>query len=223
MAIHNGQHDDCLRSGPPGSGKGTLCAKLADENGLLHFSVPEYTRQMSCLQSSRRASDRAAQILQTKRKLLLDERLSGLVKEKLHREISQGSERIVVEGFPRDLSQALSIESEPSRLPRPDVVICLKCPKARARARYVGRGLVEDQAFNEQVFDKQYRDFELKEKTLKDFYRNAGILLEAHSGMGILSAYNKLMSKLKDSGIMLDGPVEPLQDGVTTASQVDQS
>ncbi|KZZ89272.1 hypothetical protein AAP_04419 [Ascosphaera apis ARSEF 7405] len=86
---------------------------------------------------------------------------------------------------------------------RPDVVICLKCPKARAKARYIGRDLIENQAFNEQAFEKQYRDFEMKEATLKEFYNASGVLLEANSGMGILSAYNKLILKLKQADIEL--------------------
>ncbi|KAI5288724.1 cytidine monophosphate (UMP-CMP) kinase 1, cytosolic [Ascosphaera aggregata] len=161
--------------GPPGSGKGTLCAKLADEHGLFHFSVPSYLKELSCPIDPRRSSDRAAQVLQHRRELLLNERLGSLVKDKITKEVAQGTTRFVIEGFPRELPQALGFESEPNRLPKPDIVICLKCPKARAKARYVGRDLVENQALNEQAFEKQYRDFEMKETTLKDFYRGAGL------------------------------------------------
>lgn len=46
--------------------------------------------------------------------MLLDVRLGALVKDRLTKEVANGTTRFVIEGFPRDLPQALGLESEVS-------------------------------------------------------------------------------------------------------------
>lgn len=93
--------------GPPGSGKGTLCQKLIKDNKFIHYSVGELLRN---------ASNEKTTLGESIRKCLDSGNLVttyiiiGILRKELEK--CDNNKTILLDGFPRDLKQALDFERE---------------------------------------------------------------------------------------------------------------
>jgi adenylate kinase len=115
--------------GPPGSGKGTQAEPLAAERGLAYVSTGELLRRTGG--EARAYMDRG--------ELVPDELVVGLVGDAL------GHEGYVLDGFPRTVAQAETLDAELERagreLPR---AILLHVPDEEVVRRLAGRGRADD-------------------------------------------------------------------------------
>ncbi len=91
--------------GPPGSGKGTQSAKIAEKYGLVHLSTGELFRQEIDNQT---AVGQLADSYISKGRLVPDEVTLRLLYR--HASKHKGSPGIIFDGFPRTLNQAMLLD-----------------------------------------------------------------------------------------------------------------
>jgi adenylate kinase len=115
--------------GPPGSGKGTQAKPLAAERELAYVSTGELLR----------AAGGQARTYMDRGELVPDELVVGLVGDAI------GHEGYVLDGFPRTVAQAQTLDAELERagraLPR---AILLDVPDGEVVQRLAGRGRADD-------------------------------------------------------------------------------
>jgi adenylate kinase len=115
--------------GPPGSGKGTQAEPLAAEHGVAHVSTGELLRRAGG--EARGYMDRG--------ELVPDELVVGLVGEAI------GHAGYVLDGFPRTVAQAETLDGELERAGRPlPLAILLDVPDEEVVGRLAGRGREDD-------------------------------------------------------------------------------
>jgi signal recognition particle GTPase len=109
--------------GAPGSGKGTLCKRLANEFGLCHLSIGDYLREL-CHGSVQQTPDLLGGLdLDTlranlkARKLVDSAAIVSIIRSKLAEEQSKGKTAILVDGFPRAVDNAKMFEAEVTATP----------------------------------------------------------------------------------------------------------
>ncbi|PGH05105.1 hypothetical protein AJ80_08404 [Polytolypa hystricis UAMH7299] len=178
--------------GAPGSGKGTLGRQLSNDYGLYQLSVGDYLRELS--------RDEGSHLEQTTRgylqrgELLPNEIILTLLRQKVQDEIAKGHFHFLIDGFPRDLSQALDFEKT---VGSPNLSIVLHCPKDVAKERFLSRNLpgrVDDDA---ETFEKRFNEFAEKQPKILDHYRTLGITEEIDSSTETKITYGVLKAALE--------------------------
>lgn len=89
--------------GPPGAGKGTQAARLAEARGMTQLSTGDMLREAKT--SGTEMGNRVAEVM-AKGHLVTDEIVIGLIREKLE----AGGNGFIFDGFPRTLPQADALE-----------------------------------------------------------------------------------------------------------------
>lgn len=95
-----------MKQGAPGSGKGTLCRKLAEDYGFSHTSVGDLLRQL--VSSSQVAKSVADSVRAGD--LIPEEALAPIIEDCVNKERERGKKTIMLDGFPRRLDQVAPIE-----------------------------------------------------------------------------------------------------------------
>jgi len=93
--------------GGPGSGKGTQCAKLAKDFGFLHLSAGDLLRD-----EQKRSGSDLGELIQNyikEGKIVPSEITVALLLKAM---IESDSNRILIDGFPREMDQAIKFEEE---------------------------------------------------------------------------------------------------------------
>jgi len=100
--------------GPPGSGKGTQAALLVEQLGVSHISTGALLRD-----AAKRGTELGlqAKALSDKGELVPDDVMSGMLEERLnHDDVADG---YILDGYPRNLAQAKSLDIMLERLDQP--------------------------------------------------------------------------------------------------------
>ncbi|XP_003496496.2 adenylate kinase isoenzyme 5 [Cricetulus griseus] len=161
--------------GGPGSGKGTQSLKIAERYGFQYISVGELLRKKIHSASSNRKWSLIAKII-TNGELAPQETTITEIKQKLMQ--IPDEEGIVIDGFPRDVAQALSFEDQ---ICTPDLVVFLACANQRLRERLVKRA------------EQQGRpDDNLKatQRRLVNFKQNAAPLVKYFQEKGLIMTFD---------------------------------
>jgi adenylate kinase len=121
--------------GPPGSGKGTQCKKLAQKLQLPHISSGDLLREAVANNSP---AGKSAKAFMEAGKLVPDNVLIEMFKEKLSaKESAQG---FILDGFPRNVNQAESLDALLGELKVSlDAVLNLKIDDKLVSERIAGR------------------------------------------------------------------------------------
>ena len=99
--------------GAPGAGKGTQAQKLVEEFGLAHISTGDLLRAAVKAQSELGLQ---AKSYMDAGKLVPDQLVINLVKERLQADDAQAG--FILDGFPRNTAQAVTLDSELASLDR---------------------------------------------------------------------------------------------------------
>lgn len=115
--------------GPPGSGKGTQGKPLAAEHGLAYLSTGDLLRE----------AGGEAQAYIERGELVPDELVVGLVRDAI------GRDGYILDGFPRTVAQAETLDAELERAGRalPQAIL-LDVPDEEVVQRLAGRGRSDD-------------------------------------------------------------------------------
>ncbi|EMP33220.1 Adenylate kinase isoenzyme 5 [Chelonia mydas] len=170
--------------GGPGSGKGTQSLKIAERYGFEYISVGELLRKKIHNTSSNRKWSLIAKIITTG-ELAPQETTITEIKQRLMQ--IPDEEGIVIDGFPRDVAQALSFEDQ---ICTPDLVVFLACSNQRLKERLLKRA------------EQQGRpDDNLKatQRRLINFKQNAVPLVKYFQEKGLIITYlSKFLKGLTD-------------------------
>uniref|UniRef100_A0A8C5PVT6 Adenylate kinase 5 n=1 Tax=Leptobrachium leishanense TaxID=445787 RepID=A0A8C5PVT6_9ANUR len=163
--------------GGPGSGKGTQSLKIAERYGFEYISVGELLRKKIHNTSSNRKWSLIAKII-TNGELAPQETTITEIKQNLMQ--IPDSEGIVIDGFPRDVAQALSFEDQ---ICTPDLVVFLACANHKLKERLQNRA------------EQQGRpDDNLKaiQRRLTNFKQNAAPLVNYFQEKDLVITCNKI-------------------------------
>lgn len=178
--------------GPPGAGKGTIAARVAQAAGLLHLSTGDLLRDEVARGTE---LGKRVQGIMARGELVPDELVLSLVRER-----ADGRRGVLLDGFPRTLAQA---EGLAQFLPldavvylavgRDEVVrrlgsrrVCPSCgavynlvtqpPKESGRCDRCGGALVQRPDDAPEVVARRYEVYERDSRPLVDHYRRLGLL-----------------------------------------------
>ncbi|XP_069835569.1 adenylate kinase isoenzyme 5 [Dendropsophus ebraccatus] len=158
--------------GGPGSGKGTQSLKIAERYGFEYISVGELLRKKIHNTSSNRKWSLIAKIITTG-ELAPQETTITEIKQKLMQ--IPDSEGIVIDGFPRDVAQALSFEDQ---ICTPDLVVFLACAnhklKERLQKRAEQQGRPDD---NLKAIQRRLMNFKQNAVPLVNYFQEKGLII----------------------------------------------
>lgn len=159
--------------GGPGSGKGTQCLKIAERYGFQYVSVGELLRKkMIHNATSNRKWSLIAKII-TNGELAPQETTITEIKQKIMK-IPDAS-GLVIDGFPRDVGQALSFEDQ---ICTPDLVVFLACTNHRLKERLHKRaeqqGRPDD---NPKAIDRRLTNFKQNTIPLVKYFQERGLIV----------------------------------------------
>jgi len=121
--------------GPPGSGKGTQSQRLIQSHGIPQISTGDLLRAAVTAQSKLGI---AAKSVMDAGKLVDDHIVLGMIKERLA--LPDVAKGFILDGFPRNLSQAAALEELLRQLKQPlDVVVLMQVDNAELVRRIGGR------------------------------------------------------------------------------------
>lgn len=136
--------------GGPGSGKGTQCAKLVEEFGIVHLSAGDLLR--AHMKSGSLDGNMVAQIIKDGQIVPSHVTISLLQKAMA----DSGQDRFLIDGFPRNDENRNAFEQQTGT--EPDFVLFLDCPEQVMEKRLLGRqeGRTDD---NIESIKKRFRVF----------------------------------------------------------------
>lgn len=155
--------------GPPGSGKGTQAAILADELRVPHVSTGDMLREAVAVGTA--LGERVAGIMNSGR-LVDDDTMAEVVRERLAR--ADARPGFILDGYPRTLPQAETLDRIlPASGEGLDAVLVLDVPEEELVERLGGRGRADD---SEAVVRKRLRVYREKTEPLVEYYRERRVL-----------------------------------------------
>ena len=162
-----------LLIGPPGSGKGTQGARLAERLGLEHIAAGDLLRAEVDEQTP--LGKRAGEYMQ-RGDLVPDEVILGLLMPKVL--AASAANGYLLDGVPRSVEQAREARTLAERAgARPDAVIYLDVPRAELIRRILGRARIEGRADdNEDTVANRLRVFDEVTEPLVHYYRQQALL-----------------------------------------------
>jgi len=197
--------------GGPGSGKGTQSLKIAERYGFQYISVGELLRKKIHNTSSNRKWSLIAKIITTG-ELAPQETTITEIKQKLMQ--IPDEEGIVIDGFPRDVAQALSFEDQ---ICTPDLVVFLACANQRLKERLLKRA------------EQQGRpDDNLKatQRRLMNFKQNAAPLVKYFQEKGLIMTFDADRDEdevFYDISVAVDSKLFPNKEAAAGSSDLDPS
>jgi len=134
----NSNADIVFILGGPGSGKGTICTRLVSDFKFLHLSVGDLLRSEV---ASGSAVGHEVEGIMKSGGLVSDRLALSIVRESIEKARSmtdKGPFRVLLDGFPRTLDQAMMFESSVCRVSR---IVWLTCSDEILVDRILARGL----------------------------------------------------------------------------------
>jgi adenylate kinase len=156
-----------ILTGPPGSGKGTQAARLAQKLGIPKVSTGDMLRE--AVVSGSPLGQRVKSIME-RGNLVPDDLVIELVKERLGKgDVSRG---FILDGFPRTLDQAVALDALLAGLRRePVIVVTLDVPDEEIfrRIRSRGEGRADDK--DDSVVQRRLDVYRSDTAPILDHYR----------------------------------------------------
>ncbi|KAM3914672.1 adenylate kinase isoenzyme 5 [Leptodactylus fuscus] len=197
--------------GGPGSGKGTQSLKIAERYGFEYISVGELLRKKIHNTSSNRKWSLIAKIITTG-ELAPQETTITEIKQKLMQ--IPDSEGIVIDGFPRDVAQALSFEDQ---ICTPDLVVFLACDNHKLKERLLKRaeqqGRPDD---NLKAIQRRLMNFKQNAVPLVSYFQEKGLIITFDADRDEEEVFD-------DISAAVDNKLFPAKEPVAGPSELDLS
>uniref|UniRef100_A0A4W4FGR3 Adenylate kinase isoenzyme 5 n=1 Tax=Electrophorus electricus TaxID=8005 RepID=A0A4W4FGR3_ELEEL len=198
--------------GGPGSGKGTQSLKIAERYGFEYVSVGELLRKkMIHNATSNRKWSLIARII-TNGELAPQETTITEIKQKIMK--IPDANGIVIDGFPRDVGQALSFEDQ---ICTPDLVVFLSCSNQRLKERLEKRaeqqGRPDD---NPKATERRLTNFKQNAIPLVRYFQEKGLVVT-------LDADRDEEEVFYDISMTVDNRLFPTKEPVAGPSELDLS
>ena len=159
--------------GPPGAGKGTQAAQLADRYGCPHVATGDIFRANVAEGTE---LGRAAQEYMDRGDLVPDDVVIAMVMERLAE--ADCTAGFVLDGFPRTVNQAEALDRRLAQQGSPlDAVVCFEADEEELLRRLAGRAAALHRADDaEQTIRHRLEVFAIKTRPLIDYYRHRRLL-----------------------------------------------
>ena len=157
--------------GPPGSGKGTQAARLAESLGVPHISTGAILRQ--AVDEGTELGKAAREIMEAGG-LVSDQLVLGIVEERIAApDCGRG---LILDGYPRNEAQARALDDVLSRLGATGWIVNIAVPReelsARVRARRTTDGRQDD---SEEAFRRRLEIYESESYPLLGHYGDRAV------------------------------------------------
>jgi adenylate kinase len=183
--------------GPQGAGKGTQAKRISAEYDLAHISTGERFRRE--IASGTEFGLRIEPILGAG-ELVPDELTIG----RLRQWVDEGAavHGFVLDGFPRNLTQAQALDAMLAGLGRSlDAILFLDLPDAEAIARIRGRAAAEGRADDTpDALRRRLEHYHHDTEPVVEYYRATGKLVPVHAERPVDAVYAEIQSALEHLG-----------------------
>ncbi len=199
--------------GPPGGGKGTQAKKIVEEFGFSHFSTGDALREEV---SNQTEIGKKAKAIMESGELVPDELLGAMVKGRIENAV--GSKGIILDGYPRTVSQAEFLATFTSDMKvaavniavDQDLIIlrlsgsrfCQKCgtiynisfspPVKDGICDKCGIELSRRKDDYEDVIRERLRVYDKKTQPVVDYYENSGAYFEVDGNKAPEEVFTKI-------------------------------
>ena len=174
--------------GPPGSGKGTQSALLAQRAGLATLSTGDLLRSVA---REPTLLGRRVAVGMASGALLADRLLLDVLREPMRR-LRRSGAGFVLDGFPRTVAQAVALDE--MLAPDPiDVAVQLVVDAKVVAARLAARGRADDHAA---AIEQRLRAFERETRPVIERYRWSGRLVAVDGHQPMETVYAEIASAL---------------------------
>jgi adenylate kinase family enzyme len=179
--------------GGPGCGKGTICKRIIDDFGFGHLSVGDVLRAE--VASGSELGQEVQQIMKDGL-LVSDEVALRVIRDAINRACLSGS-KILLDGFPRTVEQAIAFESS---VCTPSKVLWLTCDDSILVSRIMARGQAsgrEDD--NAETAAMRLRTFNENTFKIRDYYesKDASIFKVVDSSRTVEEVYEEAKTALE--------------------------
>ena len=182
--------------GPPGAGKGTQAAAMAEKYQLCHLSTGELLRKEI---ADGTALGLQAKALIDKGELVPDEVVEGMIENKF--QSTQGVEGFLLDGFPRTTAQAKALDQMlAKRNECVTSVVSIMIPDEMIKERIRHRAAIEGRAddASDETINNRIKTYHEKTEPLVDFYQKAGKYAEI-DGTGTIEEVRTQVFALLDT------------------------
>jgi adenylate kinase len=159
--------------GPPGAGKGTQAARLAERAGIPHIATGDIFRANV---AQRTRLGRRAQRYMDRGDLVPDELVIAMVMERLAE--ADCADGFLLDGFPRTVAQAEAMDHRLAELETPlSAALNFEVTEEELFRRLAGRSAALHRSDDtEQTIRHRLEVFAAKTRPLIDYYRHRGLL-----------------------------------------------
>ena len=173
--------------GPPGAGKGTQCRRLAEAKGLLHLSTGDLLRAEVAAQSD---LGQQVQAVLESGELVSDDLVLSIVRNRIGRQ----TDGWLLDGFPRNLTQATMLDELLGTLEQPvQAALSLEVPEAELVQRLLVRGRSDD---TEDVVRHRLQVYAVQTRPLVSHYQEQGLLKHVDGMGGIEDVARRICDQL---------------------------
>ena len=153
--------------GPPGAGKGTQAAFLSEINSYLHLSTGELLRKEIEMNTE---WGKQVKGIMNNGELVSDQ----LVLEIVQNNLEKDNKGWILDGFPRNISQADSLNDVLIKINQPlEIVFYLDIPEEVLIKRLLNRGRKDD---NEDTIKTRLKIYKKTTEPLIEYYKNLSLL-----------------------------------------------
>ncbi|KXS19902.1 ADK-domain-containing protein [Gonapodya prolifera JEL478] len=161
--------------GGPGSGKGTVCARLKDEFGYVHLSAGDLLRAEVAKGTD---SGKELDILMKEGKIVPAATTLRLMRAAMESAPASAA-GFLIDGFPRQMDQALEFEE---KIVPCQFALCFECPLSVLEQRLLKRGETSGRADdNAETIAKRFRTFEEASRPVIDYFESKGRVVKISS------------------------------------------
>ncbi len=179
--------------GPQGAGKGTQAARIAAEYGARHLSTGDLFR--AAIAAGTELGQRVKPLLDSGQ-LVPDEITVALIREQL----GETTDGWVLDGFPRNLSQAEALDAMLTEIGQPlDVIVMLEIADDVARERMLKRAEIEGRADDTpEVIERRLATYHEQTEPVVRFYLASGKLVQVHGERTIDEVWSEIQTALDE-------------------------
>ncbi len=179
--------------GAPGSGKGTQAALMVEALGLPHISTGVLLRAAVAANTS---LGKAAKAVMDRGELVSDEIMLGLIGERLTQaDVAPG---FILDGYPRNLSQAAALDDVLKRLRQPvEVALQIDVDEEEVIQRIAGRAAAEGRSDDsEEVVRNRMRVYAEQTAPVADYYTEQGKLTRILGQGSVEDVFQRILAVL---------------------------
>ena len=179
--------------GPPGSGKGTQATLLVDQLGIPHISTGALLRES--IKKGTELGLQAKSIID-RGELVPDNIMLDIIEERLGRD--DMADGFILDGYPRNLAQAESLDTVLERLNRPaDIAILIDVDTEQVVQRIAKRAIEEGRSDDtEETVRNRMRVYAEQTAPVADFYTERGLLTRVLGDGSVDEVLQRILSIL---------------------------